>query len=43
MFVDNERLKSFLLDSGMAKADVIDQEMEESQRTGKRLGDLLVE
>jgi len=43
MFVDNERLKSFLLDSGMVKADVIDREMEESQKTGKRLGDILVE
>ncbi len=43
MFVDNERLKSFLLDSGLVKPEVIDQEMEESQKTGKRLGDLLVE
>ena len=43
MFVDNERLKSFLLDSGMVKEDVIDQEMKESQKTGKRLGDLLAE
>jgi type IV pilus assembly protein PilB len=43
MLVDNERLKSFLLDSEIVKAEVIEQEMEESQKTGKPLGDLLVE
>lgn len=43
MFVDNERLKSFILDSGLVKEETINQEMEESQKTGKRLGDLLVE
>ena len=43
MFVDNERLKSFILDSGLVQEDTINQEMEESQKTGKRLGDILVE
>ncbi len=43
MFVDNERLKSFILDSELVKEETINQEMEESQKTGKRLGDLLVE
>jgi len=43
MLVDNERLKSFLLDSEIVKAKVIEQEIEESQKTGKPLGDLLVE
>jgi len=43
MLVDSERLKSFLLDSGIVKAEVVKQEMEESQKTGKFLGNLLVE
>ena len=43
MFVDNERFKSFILDSGLVQEDTINQEMEESQKTGKRLGDILVE
>lgn len=43
MFVDNERLKSFLLDSNLVKKETIDQAIEESRKTGKRLGDLLVE
>jgi len=43
MHVDNERLKSFIADSGLVGTDVLDQAAEESQKTGKRLGDLLVE
>ncbi|OGI25182.1 MAG: hypothetical protein A3J76_03225 [Candidatus Moranbacteria bacterium RBG_13_45_13] len=43
MFVDNERLKNFLQDSGLVKQEAIDQAMAESDKTGKRLGDLLVE
>src|SRR4030043_1116830 len=43
MFVDNERLKIFILDSGLVKEETMNQVMEESQKTGKRLGDLLVE
>src|SRR4030042_5204537 len=43
MFVDNERLKNFLQDSGLVKQEAIDQAMVESDKTGKRLGDLLVE
>jgi len=42
MFVDSERLKSFILDSGLVSQEVLDQAMEESKSTGKRLGDLLV-
>lgn len=43
MRVDNERLKSFILDSGLAAKEVVDQAMEECQKTGKGLGDVLVE
>ena len=43
MYVDNERLKSFILDAGLVGEDVMDQAIEESEKTGKKLGDLLVE
>lgn len=43
MYVDNERLKSFILDAGLVSEDVINQAVEESGKTGKKLGDLLVE
>ncbi|OGI25739.1 MAG: hypothetical protein A3J76_00110 [Candidatus Moranbacteria bacterium RBG_13_45_13] len=43
MRVDNERLKSFILDAGLLDEDKINQAIEESSKTRKRLGDLLVE
>jgi type IV pilus assembly protein PilB len=43
MFVDNERLKSFILDSGLTSVETVNQAMEESQKTVRRLGDILVE
>ena len=43
MYVDNERLKSFILDAGLVSEDVINQAVEESGKTGKKLGDVLVE
>ena len=42
MFVDNERLKSFILDAGLVSEEELDKAMEESKKTNKRLGDLLV-
>jgi type IV pilus assembly protein PilB len=43
MRVDNERLKSFILDAGFLNEEIIDQIIAESNKAGKRLGDLLVE
>ncbi|MDI6778082.1 MAG: ATPase, T2SS/T4P/T4SS family [Patescibacteria group bacterium] len=43
MHVDNERLKSFILDAGLVSEDVISQAISESEKTGKKLGDVLVE
>jgi len=33
MYVDNERLKSFILDAGLVGEDVMDQAIEESEKT----------
>ncbi len=41
MHVDNERLKSFILDAGLVGEDVLNQAVEESKKTGKDLGDVL--
>ncbi len=43
MHVDNDRLKSFILDAGLVAEDVLSQAVEESRSKGARLGDLLVE
>ena len=43
MRVDNERLKSFILDAGFLNEEIIDQAIAQSLKTGKRLGDVLVE
>ena len=43
MWVDNERLKSFILDAGLIGEEQINQAMNESGQTGKKLGDVLVE
>jgi len=43
MQVDNERLKSFALDAGLVDEQKIDAAIEESAKTGKKLGDVLVE
>jgi type IV pilus assembly protein PilB len=43
MQVDNERLKSFALDAGLLNEQQIDAAIEESAKTGKKLGDVLVE
>jgi type IV pilus assembly protein PilB len=43
MFVDSERLKSFILDAGLVSEENISQAIAESKETNKRLGDLLVE
>ena len=43
MQVDNERLKSFALDAGLMNEHQIDAAIEESAKTGEKLGDVLVE
>lgn len=43
MRVDNERLKSFILDAGFLNEEIINQAIAESGKSGKRLGDVLVE
>jgi len=43
MQVDNERLKSFALDAGLVNEQQINAAIEESAKTGKKLGDVLVE
>ena len=43
MQVDNERLKSFALDAGLVNEEQIGKAIEESAKTGKKLGDVLVE
>ncbi|MFH0930238.1 MAG: ATPase, T2SS/T4P/T4SS family [Candidatus Moraniibacteriota bacterium] len=43
MQVDNERLKSFALDAGLVNEEQIDKAIEEGAKTGKKLGDVLVE
>jgi type IV pilus assembly protein PilB len=43
MWVDNERLKSFIQDSGLIADEQLNQAMDESGKTGKKLGDVLLE
>jgi type IV pilus assembly protein PilB len=43
MQVDNERLKSFVLDAELLSEEVINEAIEESNKAGKRLGDVLLE
>lgn len=43
MQVDNERLKSFILDAGLLGEDVINEAIKECDKAGKRLGDVLLE
>jgi len=43
MQVDNERLKSFALDAGLVDEQQIDAAIEEGAKTGKKLGDVLVD
>jgi type IV pilus assembly protein PilB len=43
MQVDNERLKSFVLDAELLSEEVINEAIEESNKVGKRLGDVLLE
>lgn len=43
MNVDNERLKSFVLDAELVSQEQIDRAIEESVKTGKTLGEVLVE
>src|SRR4030066_1355130 len=43
MQVDNEQLKSCALDVGVVTEEQINQAIEESGKTGKKLGDVLVE
>ena len=43
MQVDNERLKSFALDVGLVEEKQIDEAIAESVKTGKKLGDVLIE
>ena len=43
MTVDNERLKSFILDAGLVAEEKIDEAIKISKKNGKRLKDVLVE
>ncbi|HLM83776.1 MAG TPA: ATPase, T2SS/T4P/T4SS family [Candidatus Bathyarchaeia archaeon] len=43
MQVDNEQLKSFALDVGLATEDQINEAIDEGAKSGKKLGDVLVE
>ncbi|MFA5871823.1 MAG: ATPase, T2SS/T4P/T4SS family [Parcubacteria group bacterium] len=43
MRVDNERLKSFILDAGLVPETDVDKAIDVSKQSGKRLGDVLVE
>jgi type IV pilus assembly protein PilB len=43
MQVDNERLKSFILDAELLSEEVVNEAIEESGKVGKRLGDVLLE
>jgi len=43
MQVDNERLKSFILDAGLLTEEVINEAIKEGDKAGKRLGDVLLE
>jgi type IV pilus assembly protein PilB len=42
MQVDNERLKSFVLDAGLVTEEQIDEAIQKSNETGKKLGDVMV-
>ena len=43
MRIENKQLKEFLLDSNLLEGSVIEETFEEASRTGKKLGDLLLE
>jgi type IV pilus assembly protein PilB len=43
MQVDNDRLKSFILDAGLVSEEQIQDALEKSASTGKKLGDVLVD
>jgi type IV pilus assembly protein PilB len=43
MKVDNDRLKSFALDAGLVSEEQINSALAEGEKTGKRLGDVLID